>query len=200
MVSDWSVTEWIAQVKQGDGDAANRLFEQYFARVEALARRMLGGSPRRAADEEDVAASVFESFFEGAAAQRFDRLTDRDDLWCLLIVITKQKSVNQQRFLGAQKRGGGQVVAASELGSGSREAFDDLFSSAPSPAEIVELDDQYRRLMGRLRDESLRQVARWRMARCSAKEIAAKLAITVRAVERKLQLIRASWSKELGHD
>src|SRR5437899_2454606 len=93
--ADWSVTEWIAEVKAGDGEAANRLWERYFARVESLARRMLRGAPRRTADEEDVAASVFESFFKGAAAERFHELTDRDDLWCLLIVITKQKSVNQ---------------------------------------------------------------------------------------------------------
>src|SRR5262245_12239658 len=113
--SDWSVTQWIAQVKQGDGSAANRLWERYFARVQAQARKLLHGTPRHVADEEDVAASVFESLFLGAAEQRFDQLTDRDDRWCLLLVITKQKSLDHRRRVLAQKRGGGRVLAASEL-------------------------------------------------------------------------------------
>ncbi len=199
--SDWSVTEWIAQVKQGDADAANRLWERYFTRVQAVARRMLNGTPRRAADEEDVALSVLESFLVGAAQRRFDELSDRDDLWFLLIAITKQKSVDHQRFFGALKRGGNHVRAASELDrSGSRRMFDDLLSEAPSPAEVAQLDEQFQRLMACLRDDSLRRVAGWRMARHSVKEIAAKLGITLRAVERKLQLIREHWTRELARD
>jgi hypothetical protein len=54
--------------------------------------------------------------------------------------------------------------------------------------------------MACLRDDSLRQVARWRMARHSVKEIAAALGITPRAVERKLQLIREHWTRELGQE
>jgi DNA-directed RNA polymerase specialized sigma24 family protein len=196
--SEWSVTQWIAQIKQGDGQAANRLWERYFASVQALARGMLHGAPRRAADEEDVAASVFESFFAGAAEQRFNELTDRDDLWCLLIAITKKKSVDHRRVFGALKRGGNHVWAASELdNSGGRRLFDELLGTSPSPAEVAQLDEDYHRLMACLRDDSLREVARWRMARYSIKEIAAELGITMRAVERKLHLIRECWTREL---
>lgn len=196
---DGSVTEWIDQIKQGNDVAAARLWERYFATVQRLARRFTGGAQRRVADEEDVAVSVFDSLFAGAAAKRFDQLSDRHDLWCLLIVITRQKSVDQRRRLDAKKRGGGRVAAASEFTPSSRKFFDDLPAAEPTPDEVAQLDDEFRQLMAGLRDETLRDVARCRMAGSTVQEIATELGMSRRAVERKLQLVRAAWQQELEH-
>ena len=49
---------------------------------------------RRAADEEDVALSAFDSFCRGAEQGRFPQLDGRDDLWHLLVVITVRKKPN----------------------------------------------------------------------------------------------------------
>ena len=48
-------------------------------------------APRRASDEEDVALSAFQSFYQGIARGRFPQLEDRDNLWRLLITITARK-------------------------------------------------------------------------------------------------------------
>ena len=52
-------------------------------------------------------------------------------------------------------------------------------------------------MLGLLRDDRLREIAVWRMEGYTVAEIAEQLGISVRAVERKLQLIRAKWAREL---
>jgi len=56
-----SVSFWIEHLKQGNADAAGRLWDAYFQRLIGLARFRIGSFSRRMADEEDVALSVFDS-------------------------------------------------------------------------------------------------------------------------------------------
>src|SRR5262249_30277678 len=83
-----SVSQWLAQLKGADAAAAQKLWERYSRRLVGLARLKLKGSPRRTADEEDVALSAFASFCQGAEQGRFPQLADRDNLWRLLVVLT----------------------------------------------------------------------------------------------------------------
>src|SRR5438309_1437776 len=96
MVSDengGSVSRWLGDLKAGDLTAAQPLWERYFARLVGLARSRLRAGRRAAAhDEEDAALSAFQSFCDGAANGRFPQLSDRDDLWRLLVVITARKA------------------------------------------------------------------------------------------------------------
>ena len=62
-----SVTRWINDLKGGELDAAQPLWERYFADLVRLGRGRLRASPRTAADEEDVALSAFDSFCTGVA-------------------------------------------------------------------------------------------------------------------------------------
>ena len=109
---DGEVTLWLERLKAGDQDAAQRLWEGYFARLVGLARKKLGSLPRRAADEEDVALSAFKSFWRGAERGRFPRLDDRDDLWQVLVLITARKAYDLRRHEQRQKRGGSAVTAS----------------------------------------------------------------------------------------
>src|SRR5262245_46060314 len=77
MHSDASVTQWIDGLKAGDPNAAQKLWERYCRRLVGLARKKLRAAPRRAADEEDVALSAFDSFCRGAEQDRFPQLNDR---------------------------------------------------------------------------------------------------------------------------
>src|SRR5919206_1363508 len=110
-----SVTQWIDRLKAGDPDAAQKLWERYFRRLVRLARQKLRAAPRRAADEEDVALSAFDSFCRGLERGRFPQLQDRDDLWRLLVVITARKAVDQVQHEARAKRGGGPVQGESVL-------------------------------------------------------------------------------------
>ena len=100
MRSSGSITRWLGQLKAGAADAVEPLWERYFRRLVGLARARLQGTPRRAADEEDVALSAFDSFCRGAEQGRFPQLLDRDNLWRLLVTITARKAFRlaQHRF------------------------------------------------------------------------------------------------------
>ena len=56
-----SVTEWLGRLNQGEADAAQQLWERYAQELVDHARMRLIDLPRRSADEEDIAQSVFAS-------------------------------------------------------------------------------------------------------------------------------------------
>src|SRR4028119_1989180 len=88
-----SITHRIDALRAGDPAAAQLLWERYFDRLVRLARTRLRATGRSSAeaDEEDAVLSAFDSFCAGAVRGRFPQLTDRDDLWRLLVVITPPK-------------------------------------------------------------------------------------------------------------
>ena len=197
-----SVSEWLVGLQTGEDAAVNKLWERYANDLVKLARANLASAPKVVADEEDVAQSVFRSICRGAAAGRFADVKSRDELWWLLLAITKQKAVNHIRREGAEKRGPGRVRSESQISAaaGCRGNFklDDLAAPSPTPEFVVALDEQCHRLLGLLEDDQLRQIAVFRVEGYTVAEIAGMLKISTRAVERKLQLIRTAWANELS--
>jgi DNA-directed RNA polymerase specialized sigma24 family protein len=196
-VEQGSVTRWITQLRAGDQAAADPLWDRYFDRLVALARARLLKASRRAADEEDVALSAFHSFCRAAERGRFPKLDDREDLWRLLVCFITRKAAHFLRDRGRLKRRG---RTGHDLYFRCRNDEIDLeliAAEEPSPDFVAEMADEYRRLMGRLGDETLRSVAVWKMEGYTNEEIAGKLQCVSRTVERKLRLIRAIWESEL---
>ncbi len=200
MASANSVSHWIASLRGKEADAAKKLWDRYALRLVELARQQLGRSPKGIADEEDIAQSVFRSICRGAAEGRFNDVKNRDDLWWLLVAITKQKVVDHIRRESAQKRGAGRVMPEAALASEFQDnafTLDWLVGDEPTPDFLVMLEEQNDRLLGLLRDDRLRNVAISRIEGYTVPEIAANLAISTRSVERKLQLIRKAWARDL---
>jgi DNA-directed RNA polymerase specialized sigma24 family protein len=199
MSPDESVTYWISQLQNGDAAAAQRLWERYFQRLVGLARAKLSGHPRRAADEEDVALSVFRCLCEGAARGRFPYLDDRDDLWRLLFTLTERKASNLARDERRLKRGGGAVLGAGELlrpGDSAAAGLDQVAGREPTPEFAAEIAEEYHLLLGRLGDAELQSIAVWKMEGDTAPEIAVRLGVALSTVERRLRLIRQIWESE----
>ena len=151
-----SITRCIDMLKRGDRAAAEALWDSYMHRLVALARARLGGMPRRAADEEDVALSAFDSFYRRAECGQFARLTDRDDLWQILVVITERKAIDLMRREGRKSRGAGRVVAFSDI---ENPVPTDIVGSGANSGVLTQVIDEFRELLGRLGDDSLRSVA-----------------------------------------
>jgi DNA-directed RNA polymerase specialized sigma24 family protein len=102
-MSETSITTLIRGLKQGDHAAAEHLWVRYFDKLVAVARKKLSSVPKRTFDEEDVALSVFQSLCRGAEKGNFQMLTDREDLWALLLAITRQKAVDRIRHETGKK-------------------------------------------------------------------------------------------------
>ncbi|MEO1614417.1 MAG: sigma-70 family RNA polymerase sigma factor [Planctomycetota bacterium] len=189
-----SVTLWLEELKRGSDKAATELWRRYFRQLVSLARKQLGDSPKRIFDEEDIAIDVFHSLCRGAESGRFEQLGDRDDLWKLLIVMTRHKSNNQIRHQIAQKRGGRNVRGNSVVDKGG---FDQFFEDDPTPELFLEIREQQDRLLEKLASESHREVAKLRLQGYSIEETAELLGISARSVKRKLALVRETWLSEL---
>ena len=200
MSSEGSVTRWVTALKAGDADAAQPLWERYHRQLISLARRKLDASRRRGADEEDVVQSAFHSFFKGVTHGRFPQLNDRDNLWRLLVVITARKALDQLAHEHSKRRGGGTLQGESRIaptGAGWDDAaIEQVVGAEPTPEFAAQVAEQYQRLLDLLGDESLRQVAVWKMEGCTNDEVAAKLDCSRRTVARKLETIRIIWSQE----
>jgi RNA polymerase sigma factor (sigma-70 family) len=191
MLEDDAVTCWIDDLKRGSSLAQERLFERYFVRAVRLANRKLGATRRREADEEDIALSAMKSFFAGVDADRFERLSSRDDLWALLAVITSRKAIRQMRRQLSQKRGNSRERGESVFEPGSAGL------AAASATESHESEADCREfgawLLGLLPDPTLRSVALLRLEGLAVDDIASRLGIVPRTVGRKLARIREIW-------
>ncbi|WP_235963693.1 ECF-type sigma factor [Tautonia rosea] len=196
-----SVTRWIGDLKEGDSEAASQLWRRYFASLVTLARKRMEGRRRSAAsDEEDAALSAFHSLCRGAAQGHFDQLSDRDDLWRLLVVLTTRKALDQQNRERRLKRGGGRVLHEAELGKGMDDpglaiGLDRIVGSEPTPEFAALVAEEYARRLDAL-DAPLREIALWRLEGYGNDEIAVRLGCSTRTVERKLDLIRRTWKED----
>jgi DNA-directed RNA polymerase specialized sigma24 family protein len=191
MSPEGSVSGWLGQLKDGDSDAAQQLWQRYFARLVGLARRHLEGTPRQAADEEDVALSAFTSFCVGVRQGRFPWLDDRDDLWRLLVTLTARKAAHQRRYNDQLKRRppGQDGDAAADL--------EEIVGREPTPAFAAEVADEFRHLLDLLGDADLEQLALLKMEGHTNAEMADRVGCYKRTIDRKLEIIRKTWQQEL---
>jgi RNA polymerase sigma factor (sigma-70 family) len=201
MSSVGSVTKWIEQVGHRDQGAAQQLWERYARRLAGLARAKLKGVRLRAADEEDVVQSAFNSFFLGVEKGRFTKLSDRNNLWPLLVLITARKAHDLRQHERRGKRGGGAVRGESALvgAIGLDEevrGFDQVLATEPTPASAAEMSEGLAKLLDCLDDPELRSVALWKLEGFTNDEIATKLGRSRATVERRLNDIRTAWESE----
>src|SRR5262249_38290368 len=142
--------------------AAKPLWECYFQRLVDMARAKLKGTPRRMADEEDAALSAFDSFCRGAAQGRFPQLSDRNNLWQLLVKITVRKAIDLAHHERRQKRGGalgGECFVPGRRDSPTREEdLQQIVAREPTPEFAAQVAEECHRLLGSLSDE-LRSIA-----------------------------------------
>ncbi|WP_298868784.1 ECF-type sigma factor [uncultured Gimesia sp.] len=197
-----TVTQWIGQLKSGDEQAAQRLWESYFQEMVEVARHKLRGAPRAMADEEDVALSAFKSFCLGAQNGRFSQITDRENLWPLLVAITSHKSVDLIRNENRQKRGGtGKSGDSAQRKKQTLDSvhFEEIIQKQPSAEFALQLAEELERLLlllDKTGDSTLRQVALGKMEGETTTEIAQSLGCARRTIERKLQLITRLWQED----
>ena len=196
MPTETSITDLLPGLIGGDSAAEQRIWDHFFANLCRVAHKRLAARPARGADEEDVALSAFASVCRRLQRGDFPGVTKRDDLWRLLVTVTERKALTHLRDERRQKRGGGKVSGESVfrgLESSAARGLDALASAEPSPEFLATMTEAVRHLLDALDDQS-RQIALLKVAGHTNEEIARQFDRSLATIERKLKLIRATWS------
>ncbi|NNE00919.1 MAG: RNA polymerase subunit sigma-70 [Pirellulaceae bacterium] len=201
MSKSTNVSHWIHLVKTGDSTAANRIWQHYFDRLVRSVRGRLYGQNRAVSDEEDIVLSVFDSFYNAAENGRFPDLSDRDDLWRLLLRMAARKVVDKRRHDLRQRRGGN-VRLHSLDHTGDDGSFDDgrvieAIGDEPSPEMVLMMQESVEQLFSHLGVGQLRDLAVAKLEGYSNAELAQRFGCSERTIERRLHLIREKCQQEL---
>jgi RNA polymerase sigma factor (sigma-70 family) len=192
-----SITRWVKQLQQGERAVVQGLWEAYMRKLVQLAHKKLQGLPPQVADPEDVALSAFKSFCLAAEQNRFPRLEDRHDLWQVLVMLTRNKAGDMCDYHRRGKRDHRRVRSEADLSPAEILAFSELLQSGePDPQFAVEVAEQCQRLLQRLPDESLRQIAVRKLEGYTNAEIADLMQCAPATVERRLARIRNCWREQ----
>jgi RNA polymerase sigma-70 factor (ECF subfamily) len=166
----------LVRFRAGESDAATALYSRYAKRLMMLADRNTGDDLSTRVDAEDIVQSVFRTFFRRASRGHYV-IPEGEELWKLLLVIALNKvreiaahhrrgkrNVNQTQQLGDHSLG--QLSESTEI---LRITIDDLLATLPV---------------------SHQQIIRYRIDGYEIAEIASRVSISRRSVERILQSFR----------
>ena len=170
--------ESVVQLKNGyESDAVAR----FTGRLLALAKSRMPERINQRVDPEDVVQSVFRTFFARNAAGQFV-FQETPDVWRLLAAITYRKVQQTIRFHQRHQRD----VQREESGMEHDERLPESEATASSLAIMVELVD---RIIERI-PEQHRDILKLRLENYSVDEIADRVEVSTRTVERALAIIR----------
>ncbi|GAB5401868.1 MAG: ECF-type sigma factor [Aureliella sp.] len=205
MTSSENVSHWIELVKDGDSVAANQIWATYFERLVRSIRGRLQGQNRAVSDEEDIVLSVFDSFYNAAEKGRFPDLSDRDDLWRLLLRMSARKIVDKHRRDGRQRRGGGLKIHSLDQtrgaeAKGTEEKVAEAIGNEPSPEMVLMMEESVEQFFSHLGDGQLSELAVAKLEGYSNAEIASRFGCSERTIERRLHLIREKCQQEMIAD
>ncbi len=196
MSKNTNVSHWIDLVKAGDSAAANRIWQHYFDRLVRSVRARLYGQNRAVSDEEDIVLSVFDSFYNAAENGRFPDLSDRDDLWRLLLRMSARKVVDKRRHDQRQRRGGN-VKVHSLNQAGDDDSVIEAIGDEPSPEMVLMMRESVEEFFSHLGVGQLRDLAGAKLEGYSNAELAERFGCSERTIERRLHLIREKCQQEL---
>lgn len=187
MPEESSFANLMVRLRAGDPSAATAIFQQYQARLVALARSRLDERVRRKEDPEDMVQSAFRSFFRRAAEGEFD-VENPERLWSLLTVITLRKCGHRIDYFRAARRDVRREAVAAPSGEDSAAGWDAI-AREPTPTEVVMLTDTVEELMRDLkaRDRTILELA---LQGEPISQISKRIGYSERTVERALERVR----------
>ena len=196
MSKSTNVSHWIDLDKQGDSTAANRIWQHYFDRLVRSVRHRLYGQNRAVSDEEDIVLSVFDSFYSAVEKGRFPDLSDRDDLWRLLLRMSARKVVDKRRHDQRQRRGGGVNLHSFDHTTDGENVIEAI-GNEPTPEMVLMMQESVEQFFSHLGVGQLRDLAGAKLEGYSNAELARRFDCSERTIERRLHLIREKCQQEL---
>jgi RNA polymerase sigma factor (sigma-70 family) len=181
-----NVAVWIDELKRGDELAARKLWQHYSEKLLALSRRHFSRQGRSVIDEEDVVQTAFAKFLSMAAQGRLPEDVTADEIWKLLVRITMRELVDCSRrhFAACRdvRRERDHVDPSEDTSLAAEDHFD---LDVCERVSDIDVSDRLNQL-----PEDLRQIVEWKLEGYTNAEIADRLGLATRTVERRMQRVR----------
>lgn len=181
----------------GDDSAASELYERYINRLVGLARSRISSKLRRRVDAEDVAQSVFRSFFVNARDEKY-AFERNGDLWRLLSSLTINKVLRHVQKQTRQKRSIDMEQSVFRPDGGSSVPVE-MIMEGPTPDDALALVEELESFMSGLNDTG-RQVLELRLQGLPTERIAAEISRSERTVRRILEGLKDNLQEMLLGD
>jgi RNA polymerase sigma factor (sigma-70 family) len=195
--SDGSVTVHLGHAKLGESFAQFQLWQRYVERLVRLAKASMSAAQNTVAEPEDIALEAFNDLLVGLEQNRFRQLNDRNDLWRVLIMLIKRRSIDELRKANSKKRNGRQATDPQHPPLDRQVTYlgcqDRISCEEPTPDEAMLLKEELSLRINELEDATLQSIALAKMAGHDNREIADRMNVSLRSVERKLSIIRRRW-------
>ena len=188
MPSETSTTEvtlenLLERCRDGDDEAASRLFAEYSKRLLTIVERELGKDLKQRLDPEDITQTVFRTFFRRNSAGLI-RIVHRTPLWRLFVTITLNKVRRKARDARAARRD-----PTAEAGQDASEnVLAATASLEPTPEQAAILKELLEHAVDGL-DDSEAAMLRMCLEGYSTTEIAAETGVSRWTVRRVLDWI-----------
>jgi RNA polymerase sigma-70 factor (ECF subfamily) len=169
----------VRSAREGDQNAAGELYARYGDRVRALVAQRIKGQVSARLGADDIAQSVFRTFFQGVAERAYTVPADRE-LWGLLCVLALSKVRERMAYHKAARR---DVRRTAPAEAGLDRVADGDAEADQLHFEVQDLLDSFH--------PSDREVLGLRMTGHELTEIAAKTGRSLRTVERVLHKARS---------
>ncbi|XZE55096.1 sigma-70 family RNA polymerase sigma factor [Planctomycetaceae bacterium SH139] len=196
--TEGSVTYYMNQLREGNRDATEELWQRFYSRLVRLAHNRMKAKFRRVTSEEDVATIAIAECFKSLEEGRFPDLEGRGDLWALLALITERRALNEIRRQTSQKAGGGKVHGESiflKADETHPQGINGIPGKEPTPEYVDQFGITVSELLAGLNDQ-LRQIAVLKMQGYTNKEISKQVKVSIATVERKLAILREKLSQD----
>ena len=171
---------WLESVIHSRDGGEVEAVERFADRLVRLAKSRLPNRLQQRVDPEDIVQSVFRSFFNRNKSGRF-QFQEPDDVWRLLAAITFRKVQRTIRFHQQQQRDVGKETNAADA-----PLPRDISPTTSSVVVMMELLDG---ILAQI-PERHQQILRLRLEEYSVDEIAEKVGVSSRTVDRALALVR----------
>lgn len=192
-----SVTRFIYGFRKGDIEAFENIWNRYFKALSSVNRDDRGGGD---VSSEDLVQEVMVKLYQDLPGN--EHISNRHQLWGYLMKVSRDKKIDEIRKRNAKKRGEGKVVREEQVkfadSEGKEMGLADMVTDDEMGPEVKALArDNYFQMMSLLsKDEQ--GIAEYELQGLTIQEIADKIGMSTRSVDRKLKNIRETWTEFLS--
>lgn len=178
-------SSWLQRVVDGQEGFETLAVERFSERLLKLAAAKMSPRLARRLDAEDIVQSVFQSFFRRHQEQRFD-FQSANDVWRLLAAMTYRKTMQAARHHTRQQRDINREKPDVRVHSSESQT---PISDSPTGSAVAMMQELLEQLLSKL-PETHHEILLLRLEQHSIEEIAAKVQVSTRTVNRTLALAR----------